>query len=77
MIKPVIVRPFASLRGDDWEFANERAGIREFDGGQSREYSEMQAAVELAYAKAGVPLPPDFDAQLLCTLHCAEGSHTP
>jgi hypothetical protein len=77
MIKPVIVRPFASLRGDDWEFANERAGIREFDGGQSREYAEMQAAGELAYAKAGVPLPADFDAQLLGAVHCDEGSHAP
>lgn len=77
MIKPVIVRPFASLRGDDLEFANERAGIREFDGGQSREYAEMQAAVELAYAKAGAALPSDFDAELTGAVNCAEGSNTP
>ena len=73
MIKPVIFQPFAMLSGDDLEFAAERAGIREFEGRQSRVYAEKQAAAELAHYKAGAPLPADFDADYLNGVEYAMG----
>lgn len=74
MINPVIYKPFAMLSGDDLEFAAERAGIREFQGGQSRVYAEKQAAAELAHYKAGAPLPADFDADLFNGVEYAMGN---
>ena len=62
--KPVILSPFAYLIGDEKEHAIERAAIREFDGRQSRPYAESQAAKEIAYRRAGRPLPDNFDAFL-------------
>ena len=73
MINPVIYKPFAMLSGDDLEFAAERAGIREFQGGQSRIYAEKQAAAELAHYKAGAPLPADFDDYLFNGVEYALG----
>ena len=62
--KPVILSPFAYLIGDEKEHAIERAAIREFDGGQLRPYAESQAAKEIAYRRAGRPLPESFEAFL-------------
>lgn len=62
-MKPVTMRPFSALTGDDLETATERAAIREFDGGQSRAEAERKAAYEMAYAKAGRPLPHDFESK--------------
>ena len=38
--------------------------IREYDGGQLRPYAESQAAKEIAYRRAGRPLPESFEAFL-------------
>jgi len=62
--KPVILSPFMYLIGDEKEHAIERAAIREFDGRQLRPYAESQAAKEIAYRRAGRPLPDNFDALL-------------
>jgi hypothetical protein len=61
MNKPVIIKPFATLTGDELEIATERAAIREFDAGQPREYAEAQAAKEVAYMRAGRALPENFE----------------
>jgi hypothetical protein len=61
MNKPVIISPFSTLTGDELEIAAERAAIREFDGGQPREYAESQAAKEVAYMRAGRRIPDNLD----------------
>ena len=66
--KPVILSPFVYLIGDEKEHAIERAAIREFDGRQTRLYAESQAAMEIAYRRAGRPLPANFDALLTLNL---------
>jgi hypothetical protein len=49
----IVIPRLDSLSGHELEFVNERAGIREFDGGQAREVAESEALVDFAYFRAG------------------------
>lgn len=49
----IVIPKLETLSGYDLEFVNERAGIREFDGGWPREVAEAEALVDFAYFRAG------------------------
>lgn len=53
----IIVPRMDSLTGYDLEWVQERAGIREFQGNQSRDAAEMEALIDFAYFRAGKERP--------------------
>jgi hypothetical protein len=53
----IVVPKITSLSGYDLEWVQERAGIREFQGKQSRQVAEMEACIDFAYFRAGKERP--------------------
>lgn len=49
----IIVPRLDALTGDELEWVEERAGIREHCGGASREVAESEALLDFAYFRAG------------------------
>jgi len=53
MTRLILVPKLDALTGAAREWVEERAGIREFQGNQSREVAEAEALVDFAYFRAG------------------------
>jgi len=49
----IVIPRMDALTGNALEWVQERAAIREFDGGQTREVAESEALVDFAYFRAG------------------------
>ena len=49
----IVVPRIDALTGAALEWVQERAAIREFDGGQTREVADSEALVDFAYFRAG------------------------